>query len=81
MRYDMRDIPVKDRTKEIEYVRAVLNMVEIGITYTGADLIITVLDALKNKGDKFSIQDGVKISFDHKKKWEKYFKDKEQDNA
>ena len=61
------DIPVKDRTKEIEYVRAVLNMVEIGITYTGADLIITVLDALKNKGDKFSIQDGVNILFDHKK--------------
>lgn len=77
----MQDIPVKDRTKEIEYVRAILNMVEIGITYTGADLIITVLDALKNKGDKFSIQDGVNILFDHKKKWEKYFKDKEEAHA
>jgi hypothetical protein len=73
----MSDIPVKDRTKEIEYVRAVLNMVDINVTYTGADLIITVMDALKKKGDKFSIQDGVTILFDHKKKWEDYFKDKE----
>lgn len=74
----MQDIPIEDRTKEIEYVRAVLNMVEIGITYTGADLLITVMDALQKKGDKFSIQDGVKILFDHKKKWDKYFKDREQ---
>ena len=74
----MQDIPIEDRTNEIEYVRAVLNMVEIGITYTGADLLITVMDALQKKGDKFSIQDGVKILFDHKKKWDKYFKDREQ---
>lgn len=73
----MQDIPIEDRTKEIEYVRAVLNMVEIGITYTGADLLITVMDALQKKGDKFSVQDGVKILFDHKKKWDKYFKDRE----
>lgn len=72
----MQDIPVKDRTKEVEYVRAVLNMVEIGITYTGADLLITVMDALKKKGGKFSIQDGTTILLDHKKKWEEYFKDK-----
>lgn len=52
-------------------------MVDIGITYTGADLLITVMDALKKKGDKFSIQDGVTILFDHKKKWDKYFKDRE----
>jgi len=73
------DIPVKDRTKEIEYVRMVLNMVDINVTYTGADLIITVMDALKKKGDKFSIQDGVTILFDHKKKWEEYFKEREND--
>lgn len=74
----MQDIPVKDRTKEIECVRMVLNMVDIGITYTGADLLISVMDALQKKGDKFSVQDGVKILFDHKKKWEKYFKDKDE---
>lgn len=66
-------VRIKDRKKEIEYLRMALNLCEIGVDYTHADLIIRVTKALKKMKGDFSLEDGVKVHHKWKEEWEKYF--------
>lgn len=74
-------VEIKDRIKEIEYLRMALNMVEIGADYEMTDLIIRVSDEVKRLGDNFSIDDAVHILHDWKMCWEEYFNEKEKQKA
>ena len=67
------DVKVKDRKDEIEMLRIACNMVEIGIEYQHADLIIKIQKRLTELGDKFSIKDAVEIHYNWKEEWRKYF--------
>ena len=73
------DVKVKDRKKEIEYLRSALNLAELWVDYTQTDLIIRITDKLNKLGGKFSIDDGIKIQYEWKEYWRKYF-EKEKDN-
>ena len=67
------DVKIKDRKREVEYLRMALNVCEIGVDYTHTDLIIRVYEKLKVLDGKFSISDGVDILYDWKQEWQSYF--------
>ena len=66
------EVKIKDRKKEIEYLRMACNMAEIGIEYIHADLILRLQERLNKLHGKFSINDGVEIHAKWKKDWEEY---------
>ena len=67
------DVKIKDRKDEIEYLRIACNMVEMGISYIHADLILRLQERLKKLKGKFSIDDSVTIHYKWKEDWRKYF--------
>lgn len=67
------EVKIKDRKKEIEFLRMACNMAELGIGYQHADLIIRLQERLKKLKGKFSIDDGVEIHYKWKEDWQKYF--------
>ena len=67
------EVKIKDRNKEIEFLRMACNMAEIGIDYQHADLIIRLQERLKKLKGKFSISDGVEIHHKWKQDWQNYF--------
>lgn len=67
------DVKVKDRKKEIEYLRIACNMAELCINYTQADLILRLQERLKKKKDSFSISASVEIHHKWKDDWDYYF--------
>ena len=69
-------VDIKDRKEEIEWLRMALNMCEININYTHADLIIKVVKDLDKLKGKFTIYDGVEIHYKWKEKWDNYYKNK-----
>ena len=78
------DVKVKDRKKEVEYLRMACNMAELGINYIQADLILRLQERMSQlKEGKFSISDGVEIHYKWKQDWQKYFEEqsKTQDDS
>jgi len=75
------DVEIKDRKKEIEYLRMALNMVEIGVNYEITDLIIRVSKELNEMGDHFAIDDAVHILYDWRRDWKEYFKLKKENDG
>lgn len=69
----MKEVKVKDRKKEIEFLRMACNMAELGIAYQHADLILRLQNKLSELKGKFSIDDGIEIHHKWKKYWENYF--------
>lgn len=72
------EVSVKDREKQVEYLRMALSMSEFGVSYEHADLINQVAKRVQSIGGSFSLEDGSKIFVEWKEKWEKYYT--EQDN-
>jgi len=70
-----KEVKVKDRKEDVEFLRMACNIAEIGIGYTHADLILRLQKRLETLGGKFSLQDGVEILCDWKKYWAQYFDD------
>lgn len=68
------DVNVKDRKNNIEYLRMVLNLCEIGVNYPQADLIKRIFESLEEKNGNFNLKDGVKLYYEWKQEWEDYFK-------
>jgi len=73
------DVQIKDRDKEVEYLRMSCNMAELGIDYTQADLIIRVQKSLSELGDNFSVKDASKIMVEHREYWKNYFENLEKE--
>lgn len=73
-------VDIKDRKDEIEWLRMALNMCEININYTHADLIIKIVKELNSLKGNFSICDGVEIHHKWKEKWDEYYKQKNKIN-
>lgn len=71
----MKDVKVKDRKKEIEFLRMACNMAELGIGYQHADLILRLQDRLNQLNGEFSLNDGIEILHKWKQDWEKYFEE------
>jgi len=68
----------EDRDIQIEYFRMALNMCEIGVDYTTADLIVRVHKLFREKGDKFSLEDAVRVLNDWQLEWINYQKTTEE---
>ena len=47
------EVSVKDREKEVEYLRMALAVAEFGVSYEHADLISQVVKDVQNKGGDF----------------------------
>ena len=62
----MSEVLIKDRKKEIEYIRIALCMAEIHIDYQIADLINRVLKELDKQKGEFKIDDSIKILYNMK---------------
>ena len=69
-------VAIKDYKKQQHELKVALELCGLSTDYITADLVYSVLEALSEKGDSFSIKDGVKIQLNHEKKWEAYFKEK-----
>lgn len=67
------DVKVKDRKREVEYLRIACNMAEIGIEYHHADLILRIQKIMKIKQGNFTMQDSVEIHHKWKEDWQNYF--------
>ena len=66
------EVKIKDREKEVEYLRMSLAMCEFGVNYQHADLINMVVKETQELGDKFTLADGARILCKWKSKWEIY---------
>jgi hypothetical protein len=78
----MTEVLVKDREREIEFIRIVLCMAEIHVDYQIADLIRRLLKELEIKKGEFTIEDSIKILYKWKEDYRNYFdelKKKEKD--
>lgn len=53
-----------------------LNMCELGVGYTQADLILRVLERLNKVKGEFRISGAVEIHHKHKQEWQTYFEEK-----
>jgi hypothetical protein len=69
------EVQINDRKQEVEYLRMALNMCELGINYTQADLILRVQEGIKKYGGNFSLQAGMDINARWKNYWRAYFDD------
>lgn len=70
------EVEIKDRKEEVEHLRMALNMCELGVGYTQADLILRALERLDKIKGEFSISDAVEIHYKHKQEWQTYFEEK-----
>lgn len=70
------EVEIKDRKEEVEHLRMALNMCELGVGYTQADLILRVLERLDKVKGEFKISDAVEIHHKHKQEWQTYFEEK-----
>lgn len=75
----MNDCLIKDRKKEIEYLRMALNMCEIGVNYVQTDLILRVIARLEKRRGNMNINDISKILTEWIQDWNKY--KPQQDNG
>ena len=75
----MNGVAVKDRQRDVEYIRIALNCVEIGIGYRQADLINRTLVVLARNKGKFSISDAADIQVKWEKDWTDYFEEKKKE--
>jgi len=66
-------VQINDREDKIEFTRMALNMVEIGVDYEGADLILQIIDMLNKKYEKTNMKDIIKLKYEWRKKWTKYY--------
>lgn len=69
----MKDVKIADRQQEIEYLRMACNMAELPISYTQADLIISLQEKLNQAQGNFTLKDGVTIHHNWKERWQEYF--------
>ena len=72
-----KEVNIKDRERNAEYLRMALATCEIGVTYQQAELILSVTKLLDKLGGNLTIDGTMNLYFDHKRKWENYFEDKE----
>lgn len=76
------DVEIKDRENEVEYLRMVLNICQVNIDYTHADLINRVTKALHKRKGSFTVNEGVELFYQWKQDWEVYFeKEKETETV
>jgi hypothetical protein len=73
-----REVKIADYEEKQQLVKLALNGVGIPIDYITTDLIVSTLDLLEKRGDKMNLKDLAKIKSLHEKKWDNYFKEKEQ---
>lgn len=70
------DVKIKDRKIDIEYLRIALNMCELYVDYTQADLIIRVSEQLKKSKGEFTMSDSVNIHYAWKEEWDWVYAEK-----
>lgn len=66
------DIEIKDREELTEYIRMGLNVVGIGVDYKTTILLTKVINEVKKKKGKFSIDDGLKLLVEWQNEMEEY---------
>ena len=59
----------KDRDPDIEGMRTALGLANIPLDYIEADYLYQILQAYKNKGVLFNLEDATRIREAHYEKW------------
>jgi hypothetical protein len=72
-------VDYKDREEHTTHAHGALRLVGINIDYETTELILTTLEKLKELKGDFTIMDGSKIQAEHEEKWEKYYKEKQEE--
>lgn len=67
------EVKIKDREEKTEYLRMAINMCELPLDYTHADLIIKLHKELEVHEGNLSVRDVVKVFSDWKQEWETYY--------
>lgn len=74
-----RKVKISDYEEKQHIMLTALNLVGIPVDYITVDLIHSTLLKLTKKGGNMDILDAVSIKESHAKRWETYFKQKEED--
>ena len=67
------NIPIKDRDKDIEFIRLGLCAAFVSISYQDADLVNRIMTAVKKKKGKFNLEDAVTIRHEWDEEYKKKF--------
>ena len=66
------EVKIKDRAKEVEYLRMALNMCELGVSYEQTDLIRRVITKVDELNGDFSLQNGIELLQKWQHDWQVY---------
>lgn len=66
-------VRIKDREKEVEYLRMALHLVGIELQYEHAELVIKTQKELNKLKGKFSIRHAVELKIANQERWDKYY--------
>ena len=61
------------------YPHNALRLAGLNIDYETADLILTVLEKVKELGGEYSLKDGAKVKAEHEAKWNEYYEKKHEE--
>jgi hypothetical protein len=71
-------VAIKDYEENVHLLLIALSLTGIQIDYPTADLVYSCLKRFNKLKGKMAISDGVEIKIEHQKKWDLYFKQKEE---
>lgn len=66
-------VEIKDRERDTETLRMLLNICEVGVDYQTTDLILRCVEAHKKGKGKLTLSDGSKLLSDWHKTWQQYY--------
>jgi hypothetical protein len=69
-----KDVLIKHRKQDTEYLRMLLNLCELPVSYMQTDLIMEASAMLKKLNGDLSLMDAAKLYTGWNDKWDEYFK-------
>jgi hypothetical protein len=75
-----KKVKVSDYQQDRHEVLIAFNMLGIQVDYITLDLMWDILELQRKKGGKTNITDCVKIKLQHEEKWDRYFKNQNNEN-
>jgi hypothetical protein len=73
-----RKVEIADYEEKQHMMLVALNMAGLAVDYVTVDLIHSTLIKFTEKGGNMDMLDAIGVKESHEKKWDKYFKQKEQ---
>lgn len=74
-------VKIKDRDLNTEYLKMALNTAGIPLNYQDTEIIKEIYQKVEKLGGDYSVKDSVEICHRWKNKWDKYFKELENEKS